>query len=62
MLVHRLRRWPNIETTMAQCLVFAGYEAITMWNKGSVNSKLQHCVNQRCYGQFLNAHRTADSL
>ena len=24
MLVHRLRRWPNIETTMAQCLVFAG--------------------------------------
>ena len=24
MLVHRLRRWPNIEPTIAQCLVFAG--------------------------------------
>ena len=24
MLVHRLRRWPNIKPTMAQCLVFAG--------------------------------------
>ena len=24
MLVHRLRRWPNIEPTMTQCLVFAG--------------------------------------
>ena len=24
MLVHRLRRWPNIEPTMAQCLVIAG--------------------------------------
>ena len=23
MLVHRLRRWPNIKPTMAQCLVFA---------------------------------------
>ena len=22
MLVHRLRRWPNIEPTMVQCLVF----------------------------------------
>ena len=24
MLVHRLRRWPNIRTTMSRCLVFAG--------------------------------------
>ena len=24
MLVHRLRRWPNIEPTMGQCIVFAG--------------------------------------
>ena len=24
MLVHRLRRWPNNEPTMAQCIVFAG--------------------------------------
>ena len=24
MLGHRLRRWPNIGPTMAQCLVFAG--------------------------------------
>ena len=23
-LVHRLRRWPNIEPTMGQCIVFAG--------------------------------------
>ena len=25
MLVHRLRRWPNIDTTVVQCLVLAGY-------------------------------------
>ena len=25
MLVHRLRRWPNIEPTMGQCIVFAGF-------------------------------------
>ena len=24
MLCHRLRRWPNIKTTLAQCIVFAG--------------------------------------
>ena len=24
MLVHRLRRWPSIEPTIAQCFVFAG--------------------------------------
>ena len=24
MLCHRLRRWPNVETSLAQCLVFAG--------------------------------------
>ena len=24
MLAHRLRRWPNIETTLGECLVFAG--------------------------------------
>ena len=28
MLDHRLRRWPNIEPTMAQCLVFSGYQAL----------------------------------
>ena len=25
MLSHRLRRWPNIDTTSYQCLLFAGY-------------------------------------
>ena len=25
MLVHRLRRWPNIETVLGECLVFAGF-------------------------------------
>ena len=25
MLGHRLRPWPNIETTLGQCLVFAGH-------------------------------------
>ena len=24
MLDHRLRRWPNFEPTMAECLMFAG--------------------------------------
>ena len=24
MLAHRLRRWPNIETALGECLVFAG--------------------------------------
>ena len=27
MLVHRLRRWPNIGPTLAQCNVFAGIHA-----------------------------------
>ena len=30
MLVHRLRRWPNIKPTMAQCLVFAGLVLMCM--------------------------------
>ena len=25
MLAHRLRRWPNIEATLGECLVFAGF-------------------------------------
>ena len=29
MLDHRLRRWPHIEPTMAQCLVFAEHAAST---------------------------------
>ena len=28
MLVHRLRRWPNIEPTIVQCLVSAGYSIV----------------------------------
>ena len=27
MLVHRLRRWPNIETASSECLVFGGRSA-----------------------------------
>ena len=27
MLAHRLRRWPNIETALDECHVFAGTEA-----------------------------------
>ena len=30
MLVHRLRSWPNIEPTIAQCLVFAGPPSTTL--------------------------------
>ena len=26
MLVYRLRRWPNIQPTMGQCIVFAGLQ------------------------------------
>ena len=25
MLVHRLRRWPNITSTLGECLLFVGY-------------------------------------
>ena len=28
MLVHRLRRWPNIDRTLGECLVFAGYNRV----------------------------------
>ena len=30
MLVHRLRRWPNSEPTMGQCIVFAGLDEPSM--------------------------------
>ena len=31
MLVHRLRRWPNIEPTHGQCPVFAGSMTSIYW-------------------------------
>ena len=36
MLFHRLRRWPNIEPTLAWCLVFAGI--ITTFYRSNANS------------------------
>ena len=30
MLAHRIRRWPNIETALGECLVFAGRAIITL--------------------------------
>ena len=29
MLTHRLRRWPNIEPTLGECLEFAGRRILT---------------------------------
>ena len=29
MLVHRLRRWPTIETALSECLVFVGIQPIS---------------------------------
>ena len=28
MLAHRFRRWPNIETAVGECPVFAGYTTV----------------------------------
>ena len=38
MLAHRLRRWPNIKTTLAQRLLFAGGSALP----GSLYCALAH--------------------
>ena len=36
MLAHRPRRWPNIETTMGECLVFAGMcSTLVVYEMGS---------------------------
>ena len=34
MLVHRLRRWPNIDPTLGECLVFAGRLRKKIWCSG----------------------------
>ena len=53
MLVHRLRRWPNIEPTMGQCIVFAGLNEFSTpvcftYEGGPMSLELQ---NQLCKAQ-----------
>ena len=55
MLVHRLRRWPNIEPTMGQCIVFVGlnepFTPVCFTREGGerpISLKLQ---NQLCKAQ-----------
>ena len=50
MLVHRLRRWPNIEPTMAQWLVFAGY--LPLCTEGRHNNTRRN----------MNTHRITHKL
>ena len=45
MLVHRLRRWPNIEPTMAKCLVFAGQVGPAIFH---VKHYTAHSMNKPC--------------
>ena len=42
MLVHRLRRWPNIETPLGECLVFAGTFIHAYWGRSAhlLNTKI----------------------
>ena len=46
MLVHRLRRWPNIKTALFQSVVFTGYRArvwhvhVSQISRGSTLTKI----------------------
>ena len=49
MLTRRLRRRPNIKTTLGQCLVLAGYDPMVFKCWPDVGPTLkQHCVNVSC--------------
>ena len=54
MLGQRRRRWANINPTMAQCLVFAGYKwkpintATSAWWPYIVSMLVQRCTNVLC--------------
>ena len=55
MLVHRLRRWPNIEPTMGQCIVFAGLNEpstpVCFTHEGGERSMSLRLQNQLCKAQ-----------
>ena len=53
MLAHRLRRWPNISTTLAQLLVFAGTLSQCSTNGGPASydagpTLVLHCLSVTC--------------
>ena len=45
MLGHRLRRWPNIEPTLGQCIVFVGLPYL---------QQVFMCVMESAYRTFTN--------
>ena len=55
MLAHRLRRWPNIEPTMGQCIVFAGLNEpstpVCFTHEGGERPMSLRLQNQLCKAQ-----------
>ena len=71
MLVARLRRWPNIKTTLDRCLMYTGYieysvqpasvltNSVSVVHKTHVRWKPYSLADQRrtCVGSLMDRHR-----
>ena len=53
MLGHRLRRWPNIKTTLAQRLVFAGLGPTYIDFTQTYHVMYQNTVDMVIFAKFL---------
>ena len=64
MLAQRLRRWPNIKTSLFQRVVFTGYDARPTLAQHWVNvSCLLGCLLvQRCSNLIVNRTRLANAV
>ena len=56
MLVHRLRRWPNIETVLDECLVFSGLPAICNKSRRTTRCIMHLHSVTLCYKTWLKPY------